>query len=81
MTTATLKKATKDLGLSPDDVVTYHKKGHKCIIEVDFNKRRQVDKEDAFKSILSMSEDVGIKDWSANHDHYLYGTPKQETEE
>ncbi len=62
-------------------MATYHKKGRKCIIEVDFDKLRRKEKEDAFQSILSISEDIGIKDWSVNHDHYLYGTPKQETEE
>ena len=81
MATATLKKATLELGLSPDDMVTYHKKGSKCIIEADCGKRHRNEKEDAFQSILSISEDIGIKDWSVNHDHYLYGTPKQETEE
>ena len=81
MATATLKKATLELGLSPDDMATYHKKGRKCIIEVDFDKLRRKEKEDAFQSILSISEDIGIKDWSGNHDHYLYGTQKQETEE
>ena len=86
MATATFKKATKELGLSPDDVVTYHKKGGKGIIEVDFNKlhrkkSNQNREKNAFESILSMAEDVGIKDWSYNHDHYLYGTPKRKTEE
>lgn len=82
MPITTFKEVAKKLGISLDDLVYYHKQGDKCIIEVDLNSTRhtgQLEKNevDVFGNILAMAEDVGIKDWSLNHDHYLYGTPKR----
>lgn len=81
MPTTTLKKAAADLGVSLTDTVSYKKRGKKAIIEIDLalpqtqnGKKR---KKDVFDTILSMSEELGIKDWALNHDHYLYGTPKR----
>ena len=81
MATATLKKATKELGLSPDDMVHYYKKGNKRIIEAEFepeNKQKKNDDVNAFETILNMAENLGIEDLAENHDHYIYGTPKRE---
>ena len=63
-------------------MVNYHEKGDKGIIEVDLKvirhkKQKKTDEPNVFENILEMSEDVGIEDWSLNHDHYLYGTPKR----
>lgn len=81
MQIATLKKATEELGVSLDDIVHYQKKGKKAIIEIDLQRSRPtMDKDsevDVFDHIVSISEDLGIRDWSINHDHYLYGTPKR----
>lgn len=30
-----------------------------------------------FDEIVDTATDVGIKDWSRNHNHYLYGTDKR----
>ncbi len=30
-----------------------------------------------FNEIVDTATDVGIKDWSRNHNHYLYGTDKR----
>ena len=81
-TTLTLKEITKKLGVSPDDVVQYREKGDKGIIEVDLKVIRQKKQKkeielDVFENILNIAEDVGIEDWSLNHDFYLYGTPKR----
>ncbi len=85
MPTATLKKATEKLGLYPDDVVHYYRKGNKRIIEADSEVHRKQEtkeeKKDVFANILAMSKDVGIKDWARNLDHYLYGTPKRSKDE
>ena len=80
MPTATLKEATEKLGISLDDFVNYHKEDDKGIIEFDFKKKKQNKEKELniFDNILNMSEDVGVNDWSKNHDHYLYGTPKCE---
>ena len=85
MTTATLKEITKKLGVAQDDLVNFYEEGDNGIIKVDLKKNRdknKVEKEapDVFDNILSISQDVGIKDWSLNHDHYLYGTPKRDKE-
>ena len=82
MQTATLRKATEDLGISLDDIVFYRTLGNKAIIEFDLKlpsaKAADNSEPDVFDKILAMSEDVGIKDWAQNHDHYLYGTPKRQ---
>lgn len=82
MPTATLKEITKKIGIAPDDIVKYREKGDKGIIEFDLKiirhkKQKRVDDQDVFENILVISENVGIKDWSLNHDHYLYGIPKR----
>lgn len=81
MPTTTLKKAAKELGVSMNATVSYSKRGEKAVIEIDLKlphaqngKKR---KNDVFDTILAMSEDVGIKDWAVNHDHYLYGAAKR----
>ena len=81
-TTLTLKEITKKIGISPDDVVQYREKGDKGIIEIDLKviRRKKQKKKielDIFENILTIAEDIGIEDWSLNHDHYLYGTPKR----
>lgn len=77
MQTATLRKATEELGISLDDVVFYRTLGNKAIIEFDFKlpptKVADNSEPDVFDKILAMAEDVGVKDWAQNHDHYLYG--------
>lgn len=30
-----------------------------------------------FDEISNTAEDIGIKDWARNHDHYLYGVEKR----
>ncbi len=81
MPTATLKKVTEELGVSLDDIVHYDKHGNKALIEVDLKNHKKDKGKDAdvdvFAKIMAMAENVGIKDWSINHDHYLYGTPKR----
>ena len=77
----TLKDVTKKLGISLDEVVTYHKKGDKAVIEVNLKangaQKPTKEKNQVLSNLLGMAEDVGIDDWSLNHDHYLYGTPKR----
>lgn len=84
MAVATLKEATKKLGISLDDKVYFYTKGNKKIIEAEFKvEKKKHDKnsaKDVFSDILAMSRDVGIKDWAENIDHYLYGTPKRSEE-
>lgn len=84
MQTATLKKATEELGISFEDIVSYRKLGNKAIIEIDLKLPQPEAADnyepDVFDNILAMSEDIGIKDWALNHDHYLYGTPKRKRE-
>lgn len=81
MQTATLRAATEQLGISLEDIVQYHKKGKKAIIEIDLKhphaESEKKSEADVFDNIVAMSEDIGIKDWSLNHDHYLYGVPKR----
>lgn len=86
MTTATLKEITEKIGIKSDDIVTYHEKKGKGIIEVDFKKVHKANSEttediDVFENILNMSEHLGIDDLAENHDHYLYGIPKRQVEE
>ena len=85
MTTATLKEIIKELGVTQDDLVNYRQEGDKGIIEVDLKlirKKNNVENEgpEVFNNILSIAEDIGITDWSLNHDHYPYGTPKRNNE-
>ncbi len=81
MQTATLKQVTENFGISLEDSVLYHILGSKAFIEIDLKLPETVaadnSEPDVFEKILAMSEDVGIKDWAVNHDHYLYGTPKR----
>jgi hypothetical protein len=81
MPTTTLKKATEELGVSLDDIVNYHKQGNKALIEIELKISEKDEMQnsgiDVFAKIMAMAEDIGIKDWSINHDHYLYGTPKR----
>lgn len=83
MPTTTLKKAAKDLGVSLNATVRYKKQGMKAVIEIDLKlphaKNGKKREQDVFDTIIAMSEDVGIKDWAINHDHYLYGTAKRKT--
>jgi bifunctional DNA-binding transcriptional regulator/antitoxin component of YhaV-PrlF toxin-antitoxin module len=81
MTTATLKEITEKVGIKPDDVVTYHEEKGKGIIEVDFSVLKKqstvVEEDERLGKILGISEELGIKDWAENHDHYIYGSPKK----
>ena len=85
MTTATLKEITEKIGIKPEDIVTYHEKKGKGIIEVDFKKihrqnTQKMEATDVFANIIANSQSVGINDLAKNHDHYLYGTPKRDDE-
>ena len=78
--TATLRQAVQDLGVALDEIVVYRKRGKKAIIEIDLARPQAAQKEtggNVFDKIVAMSENIGIKDWSLNHDHYLYGAPKR----
>ncbi|MFQ5825059.1 MAG: hypothetical protein ACE5JB_13480 [bacterium] len=73
---------TKKLGISPAEPVNYHEQGDKGIIEIDLiairsSQSSQEEELDVYTNILCMAEDVGMEDWSLNHDHYLCGTPKR----
>lgn len=79
MQAITFSEITKKLGISANDMVHYHEQGNKGIIEIDLKRSGVVkEKDDLFSNIYSMSEDVGIEDWSQNHDYYLYGTAKRD---
>jgi hypothetical protein len=84
MTVATLKEITDKIGIKPDDVVSYHERKGKGIIEIDFNKihQKKIKKDDdinVFGNIIKMAENLGINDLAENHDYYLYGTPKSKS--
>lgn len=77
-----IKDVAKKFGISPDDFVTCYADGNKAVIEIDLKtKSSQAEEIDVFTRILSMAEEVVIRDWSLNHDHYLYGTPKRSDKE
>jgi hypothetical protein len=84
MQTATLKRVTEKLGISPEDLVFYRTLGNKAFIEIDLKLpalgTADNSEPDVFDNILAMSEELGIKDWALNHDHYLYGAPKRKDE-
>jgi len=84
MQSATLKKVTEDLGISLEDSVFYHILGNKAFIEIDLklpaSGAADNSEPDVFDKILAMSEDIRIKDWALNHNHYLYGTSKRKIE-
>jgi len=75
MATATLKETTQKFGLRMTDIVKYQKKGKKILIEVELDEEKKA--ETVFDFVVANSVEVGISDWSENHDHYLYGTPKR----
>ena len=80
MKSAPLIDVAKIFGISLDRTVRYRRKGNKGIIEVELSPPEAEQdgvKADPFSNILSMAEDVGIRDWSVNHDHYLYGADKR----
>ena len=59
MVVATLKKATEELGLSPDDPVKYYIKGDKGIIEVSL---AASDREIELSAVNDTSEDFLSED-------------------
>ena len=75
MPTATLKKVTKELGLSLDDLVRYHKHKDTVIIEVDLKKTKTKNrniKKDTISKLGKSPVHSGVSDGSVNHDKYLY---------
>ena len=75
MPTATLKKVTKELGLSQDDLVRYHKHNDTAIIEVDLKKAKTKTrsfKKDPIAKLGKTPVHSGVSDGSINHDKYLY---------
>jgi predicted transcriptional regulator len=66
MQTATLKKATEELGVSFEDIVYYRKQGNKATIEINLKLPRLVESKnvevEVFDNMVATSEDLGIND-------------------
>lgn len=72
MPTAPLKKVTEELGIAPDDMVRYYKKGNKAIIEVKIKQTKIHERKDPIFELGKDPVSTGIADGSINHNKYIY---------
>ena len=71
MQTATLKEVTRELGVSPGDVVRYHRLGSQALIQIDLKlpQLAPADNSDPdFNNLLALLENIGRKDLTRQHD-------------
>jgi hypothetical protein len=75
----TFEKITKKLGISPNDIVRYHRHGKTAIIEIDIENPEKKNNNNKNDSIFNLGQNpvsTGLSDGSVNHDKYIYNKNK-----